>query len=157
MHKPHAERPKMPGLPRHRSEGRVRGNATSPGGAPLTVPIVPVVKTKPARTPEPPPARSSLRAGWSRGIVDQMWEGEAVQRPAAPLAERPVRSQASLRARAGMPVEPFVQEPVAEPPARLYAPAPEVEVLDLPAPVQPSVLDRVRQGVASLFRLFSAS
>lgn len=163
MHKPHSERPKMPGLPRRRPEARHA--AANPVGMPRTVPILPA---KP-EVKERKELRPTTRLSWSKSIVDQVQRGESL--PSQPAYRetdvRPVRSQAALRARAGMAWQP-VTPPVAP------LPTPEISVnsvvstplpseliselsqdeMSLPGEPTESAWTRIRKGFGSLLGAF---
>ena len=130
MHKPHSERPKMPGLPRRRPDAHPSVNDTV--AMPRTVPILPTMPPPPA----PNDMRPSTRHSWSKSIVDQAQRGEiAYQEPAFHhSANRPVRSQAAARARAGEAYRPVTPLPAP-------MPAPAISVNSFPAaPAAPEVV-----------------
>ncbi len=164
MHKPHSERPKMPGLPRRRPE--VRHSAHEAGVMPRTVPILPVAP----ETKELNELRPTTRLSWSKAIVDQAQRSEAV--PHQPVYHasdvRPVRSQAAARARAGMAFQP-VTATVDPLPASVISvnsavPAPLTpelvseptapEQMSLPVEVPETAWTRIRKGFGSLLGVF---
>ncbi len=165
MHKPHSERPKLPGLPRRRPDSRQPAASPDSAAMPRTVPILP---TQPI-VKETQEFRPSMRLNWSKAIIDQAQRGDAsAQLPVRPVAEvRPVRSQAAARARAGevyhAPV-PAVEHLPAPAISVNYPPPPAAPQLvaeplmleeTIPAAVEPqSPWTKVRSGFGAFMRLF---
>lgn len=160
MHKPHSERPKMPGLPRHRPDPRPA--VSNAGAMPRTVPILPAMPI-----PQTPgEMRPSMRLSWSKSIVDRAQRGEAVhQEPDfRPSDVRPVRSQAAARARAGEIYH--LLTPIPEPEISVnFAPAtpgaPELvtgvntpEVPRVPFEAPDTAWSRIRKVFGALFGVF---
>lgn len=162
MHKPHSERPKMPGLPRRRPESR--RPAADAGAMPRTVPILPVVPGN----AEKQEVRSTTRLNWSKSIVDQAQQGEAIQyAPVYHASEvRPVRSQAAARARAGQTFQPVTPAPLPAPvisvnstesapvSPELVSMPPLFDEISQPVEVQESTWTRIRKGFGSLLGVF---
>ncbi len=162
MHKPHSERPKMPGLPRRRPESR--RPAADAGAMPRTVPILPAMPGNIEKLE----VRSTTRLSWSKAIVDQAQQGESIQY--APVYQasdlRPVRSQAAARARAGQAFQPVTPAPLPAPvisvnstesapvSPELVSTAPLFDEIGQPVEVPESAWTRIRKGFGSLLGVF---
>ena len=162
MHKPHSERPKMPGLPRRRPDSR--RPAADAAAMPRTVPILPAMPGNIEKLE----VRSTTRLSWSKAIVDQAQQGESIQyAPVYQVSDlRPVRSQAAARARAGQAFHPVTPAPLPAPVVsvnstesvpvspELVSTAPLFDEIGQPVEVPESAWTRIRKSFGSLLGVF---